>query len=288
MTTREAYMRASSFLGERGVSEPQSSAELLLQHVLGVTRTRLLTMWSDPVEGDAFDKLWELLQRRAAGEPVQYIMGESYFYGRRFAVNRTVLIPRPETELLAERILQLGTELWGAGGAPLAVDVGTGSGAIAVTLAVERPAWRVAASDISPAALATARGNAESLGGSVAFLEGDLLEPAIQAYGAEEIDILVSNPPYIPSGDLAGLQVEVREYEPELALDGGEDGLTPYRRMLEQLASSGARPRIAGFECGLGQARELAKLLRAAGLWTEVSIVEDYAGIERHVIGTRR
>ncbi|TLS50642.1 peptide chain release factor N(5)-glutamine methyltransferase [Paenibacillus antri] len=288
MTVREAFMRASSFLGERGTSEAPASAELLLQYVLGVTRTKLLAIWSDAIDEDAFERLWALLQRRAAGEPVQYIMGEAYFYGRRFAVDKTVLIPRPETELLAERVLLLGTELWGAAGAPRVVDVGTGSGAIAVTLAAERPSWRVAASDISPEALETARRNAEANGASLEFLLGDLLEPAAKAYGGGGIDILVSNPPYIRSADMAELQVEVREFEPHLALDGGEDGLDPYRRLLAQMASFGVRPRIVGFECGLGQARDLAKLLQAAGRWTDVSIVEDYAGIERHVIGVRK
>ncbi|WP_309123241.1 peptide chain release factor N(5)-glutamine methyltransferase [Paenibacillus sp.] len=287
MTVREAFMRASSFLGERGTSEAPASAELLLQHVLGVTRTKLLAIWSDPIDEDAFERLWALLQRRAAGEPVQYIMGEAYFYGRRFAVDKTVLIPRPETELLAERVLLLGRELWGAEGAPRVVDVGTGSGAIAVTLAAERPSWRVAASDISPEALGTARRNAEANGAELEFLLGDLLEPAAKAYGGG-IDILVSNPPYIRSSDMAELQIEVREFEPHLALDGGEDGLDPYRRLLAQMASFDVRPRIVGFECGLGQARDLGKLLQEAGRWTDVSIVEDYAGIERHVIGVRK
>jgi len=295
MTVREAFMRASSFLGERGVSEAPASSELLLQHVLGVTRTRLLAVWSDPMDEDAFEKLWALLQRRVSGEPVQYIMGEAYFYGRRFAVDRSVLIPRPETELLAERVLQLGDELWGKDGAPRLVDVGTGSGAIAVTVAAERPSWRVAASDISPAALETARRNAAAHGASLDWLLGDLLEPAAQAYGGSDgaddgagIDAVVSNPPYIRSSDMAGLQVEVREFEPHLALDGGEDGLDPYRRLLAQMVAFGVRPRLVGFECGLGQARELAKLMREQGMWTDVSIVEDYAGIERHVLAVRK
>jgi release factor glutamine methyltransferase len=283
-------MRASSFLGERGVEEHAVSAELLLQHVLGVTRARLLAMWSDPMDEDAFDALWALLQRRAAGEPVQYIIGETYFYGLPFRVTKAVLIPRPETELLVERVLHMGRERWGKDEeGPLVVDVGTGSGAIAVSLAAEQPAWRVAAIDISPEALEVARENAAANGVAerVAFLEGDLLDPAIGEYGAS-IDMLVSNPPYIRSWDIDGLQREVRDYEPHLALDGGADGLNPYRRMLQQMAAASVWPRIVAFECGLGQAQELAGLLRETGQWTNVSIVEDYAGIERHVIGARR
>jgi release factor glutamine methyltransferase len=275
-------------LGERGIEEHSASTEMLLCHVLGVTRTRLLMLWSDPIEEDAFDTLWALLQRRAAGEPVQYIIGETFFYERPFRVTKAVLIPRPETELLVERIAALGRELWGENGSPLVADVGTGSGAIAVSLAAELPSWRLAAVDISPEALEVARGNAASNGVAerVAFLEGDLLAPALHTYG-DTIDVIVSNPPYIRSADLDGLQVEVREFEPHLALDGGPDGLVPYRRMLEQMNEHRAWPRVVGFECGLGQAQELAGMLRETGRWSEVSIVEDFSGIERHVIAWR-
>lgn len=273
------------------MDEANASAELLLQHVLGVNRTHLLSMWSDAIGEEAFDALWTLLQRRAAGEPVQYIMGESYFYGRRFRVTKDVLIPRPETELLAERIILLGRELWSGAGSPRAVDVGTGSGAIAVTLAAECPTWRVAASDISPEALAIARENARAneVEGRLRLLEGDLLEPAAREFADDGgVDILVSNPPYIRSADMEGLQREVRDYEPHLALDGGGDGLDLYRRMLEQMAIGRVWPSLVGFECGMGQAQELACLLKETGRWGEVLIVEDYAGIERHVIGVRR
>lgn len=292
MTLREAYMRASSFLVERGVDEASASAELLLQHVLGINRTRLLLLWSDPIADEAFDRLWTLIQRRAAGEPVQYIIGETYFYGRPFAVSRDVLIPRPETELLAERIIALGRRLWPEGGeaghGPLAIDVGTGSGAIAVTVAAECPSWRVAALDISAEALAVARGNAERNGVDerIAFLEGDLLAPAKREYNGG-IDILISNPPYIPSDVIEELQIEVRGFEPRLALDGGSDGLLPYRTMLEQMGEYELWPRLVGFEVGLGQAQELARMLRETGRWTDLEVVEDLAGIERHVMAWR-
>ncbi len=275
----------------RGVSEHAASAELLLQHVLGVSRTRLLLVWSDPIEEEAFGKLWDLLQRRAAGEPVQYIMGEAYFYGLPFRVTPAVLIPRPETELLVERIAAIGRELWepGSGARPVIVDVGAGSGAIGVSLAAENPSWRVFCSDISVDALAVAASNAERNGVTdrVRFLEGDLLEPAARELG-ETIDMLVSNPPYIRSSDINELQVEVRDYEPHLALDGGPDGLAPYRRILEQMREFNVWPRLVGFEVGMGQARDLEQMLRETCRWTELLVVPDLAGIERHVIGVRR
>lgn len=165
-----------------------------------------------------------------------------------------------------------------------AVDIGAGSGAISVTLAAEAPAWRVCAGDISPGALAVARRNAQRHGTAVDLRLGDLLEP----FAGLETDILVSNPPYIPGGDIAGLQREVRDHEPRTALDGGGDGLDPYRRMMEQLPLLPAPPRLVGFELGQGQAEQVAGLLRAAGYWDEIITIDDLAGIPRHVLGIAR
>lgn len=242
-----------------GCNEPQRSSQLLLEHVLGLSGAAYYMALADPFP-PAVKAQWEtLVTRRAAGEPVQYIIGEQEFYGRAFEVTPDVLIPRPETELLVEAILRYGAELWpdgtvtvrgeagqeaggsagerAAGGQaagpargeaaaqeadrpagkraagseaarpravrPLtAVDIGAGSGAISVTLAAEAPAWQVCAGDISPGALAVAGRNAQRLGTSVDLRLGDLLEP----FAGMETDILVSNPPYIPGGDIAGLQ----------------------------------------------------------------------------------
>lgn len=224
-----------------------------------------------------------MVRRKAAGEPAQYIIGEQEFYGLTFQVNPAVLIPRPETELLVERIALEGDALW-PGGAPYAADIGTGSGAIAAALAHLRPAWRVAASDISPDALAVAQDNVRRLGLAVAFKQGDLLEP----FAGEPLDIVVSNPPYIPAEDIPHLQPEVRDFEPRGALDGGPDGLMPYRAMMAQLALLPRPPRLIGFELGQGQAADVAELLRAAGHWDEIVMVPDLAGIDRHVLGIAR
>ncbi|WP_144027078.1 peptide chain release factor N(5)-glutamine methyltransferase [Paenibacillus sp. FSL R7-0273] len=292
---REAFAEASSFLDKSGCNEPQRSSQLLLEHVLGVSGAAYYMALADPFPA-ALKDAWEAaVSRRAAGEPVQYIIGEQEFYGRAFEVSPDVLIPRPETELLVEAILKYGAELWpdglvpSAGGArgarPLAaVDIGAGSGAISVTLAAEAPAWRVSAGDISPGALAVAARNALRHGAAVDLRLGDLLEP----FAGMETDILVSNPPYIPGGDIAGLQREVRDHEPRTALDGGGDGLDPYRRMMEQLPLLPAAPRLVGFELGQGQVGEVAALLRAAGHWTEIVTVDDLAGIPRHVLGIAR
>lgn len=352
LTLREACLQASSLLEAAGVEEARANAELLLLHLLGIERAQLLRDWREPLPAERWEAWRELIGRKAAGEPAQYIIGEGWFYGRPFAVTPAVLIPRPETELLVEAVLAEADRLWPAAAAsagvagsgdqrtdgaergtasgvedmavgrsaelgeletratadqtPTVLDIGTGSGAIALTLAAERPAWRVYASDLSTDALAMAAANASRLGvdARVSFVQGDLLLPFTVDGAAGELtpvsvdtasgmtaglaaDIVVSNPPYIPAGDLPELQREVRDYEPRLALDGGDDGLDPYRRMVEQLQSLAQLPRIVAFELGKGQAREVARLLEARYTWREVRIIEDYAGIERHVVAIR-
>lgn len=279
----EARKEASSFLAAAGVSEPDSNAELLLRHVLGMSGAAYLAALRDPFPADKKDAWEAVIRRKAAGEPAQYIIGDQEFYGLTFQVTPDVLIPRPETELLVERIAAEGDSLW-PGGAPAAADIGTGSGAIAAALAHLRPAWRITASDISPEALAVAQENVRRLGLAVKFKQGNLLEP----FAGEPLDIVVSNPPYIPAEDIAHLQPEVRDFEPRGALDGGPDGLAPYRAMMAQLALLPAPPRLIGFELGMGQAEAVADMLRAAGFWDEIVTIPDLAGIDRHVIGIRR
>lgn len=276
----EARREASSFLAARGVHEPDSNAELLLRHVLGLEGAAYLAALRDPFPAERRDAWETVIRRKAAGEPAQYIIGEQDFYGLTFKVTPSVLIPRPETELLVERIVQIGDSLW-SGSAPLAADIGTGSGAIAAALAHLRPSWRVSASDISPEALDVAAANVRRLGLGVTFKQGNLLEP----FAGEPLDIVVSNPPYIPADTIAHLQPEVRDYEPRGALDGGPDGLAPYRVMMAQLPLLPRPPRLIGFELGMGQAGDVAELLRQTGCWHEIVTVQDLAGIDRHVIG---
>lgn len=288
MTIREAYAEASSFLRRSGVGEPEANAGRLLEHLLGESRSGLLLRWPEPFPQEREADWKRLLARKASGEPVQYIVGEQEFYGLSYAVTPAVLIPRPETELLVEQAVLLGRQLWREGERPAVADVGTGSGAIAVSLAVQCPRWRVMASDISPGALEVARANAERHGVAerVAFMEGDLLGPWITS--GERLDLVLSNPPYIPEEDEAGLQPEVRLFEPRTALYGGEDGLEPYRRLTAQLAELPAIPALVGFEVGMGQAGEVRQLLERAADWDEIRIVPDLAGIDRHVIAFRR
>ncbi len=287
-TIREALLWASSFLHESGCKDPRFEAELLIRHVLGLDRTQFLASLPDPVAEEAVRRLAALVERRAAQEPIQYVLGTQAFYGRDFAVEPGVLIPRPETEILVEQVLDAADRIWESG-TPLAVaDIGTGSGAIAVTLACERSHWRVTTVDLSEQAIAIAKRNADQLGVGqrVRFLQGDLVGPFLAS--GERVDILVSNPPYIPHEDVKRLDREVRDFEPWLALDGGEDGLACYRRLCVNLPSILQPRALVAFEVGIHQAGVVADLLRASQTVDEVVVIPDLAGIERVVMGWRK
>jgi release factor glutamine methyltransferase len=287
MTIREAFMKASSFLQQSHTEElgqdPQRVARWLLEALLACTNGQLLLRFDDDFPGNKMSLFDEMLQRKAAGEPVQYIVGEAAFMELNLRVTPDVLIPRPETELLVEAIALAAGKRWTREAPLRVVDVGTGSGTIPVTLAVHQAAWTFTAVDLSEAALAVARGNAEKydVADRVRFVHGDLLEPVLDE-GAV-FDILVSNPPYIPTSKLAGLQREV-QCEPMLALDGGDDGLVLYRKMVQQVASMAVKPSLIGFELGIGQAEVVATMIREGLGWTDVQIITDLQGIGRHVI----
>ncbi|GAB7387879.1 peptide chain release factor N(5)-glutamine methyltransferase [Bacillaceae bacterium] len=291
MTVREALKRASSLFMEAKIADGAFLAELLLRHVLGWSRTELFARWDTPVPAEAWQRLQALIRRRIEGEPVQYLLGEQEFYGLSFRVNPSVLIPRPETEILVEEAAKRIRAVWGErpeGGTAtwFAADIGTGSGAIAVALATLFPGLPILAVDLSPAALAVARENAARNGvaGQIDFLAGDLLQPLRERN--EKVHVLLSNPPYIPTGEIAKLDVQVKAHEPRLALDGGEDGLACYRRIIADLPRVLQRPSVVAFEVGKGQARAVARLLRQGGAVRQVEIVKDLAGIERIVLGS--
>ncbi len=293
LTISEVWRQGADNLRQAGVGEADADAELLLLYLLGINKTELLRDWRDPFPEGKLAVWDDLLERKRTGEPVQYIIGEQHFYGRAFEVTEAVLIPRPETELLAEAVLEIADRLWpDTAAAPIVLDVGTGSGILAITMAAERPSWKVTASDLSVDALRMARRNAErnGVGGRITFVQGDLLTPfLVDGPLAKQtpIDVLVSNPPYIPTSDIPGLQREVRDHEPRLALDGGEDGLNPYRLMARQLQKLPKFPRLVAWEVGAGQANDVANLLSTAAKWDEIRFVKDYAGIDRHVLAVR-
>jgi len=269
------------FFAQKGVDSPRLTAELLLAHALGCDRVRLYLDFDKPLGDPELGRFRELVKRRAAGEPTAYLTGAREFYGHRLAVDARVLIPRPETEQLVEAALAelAARPPAGEGAAPAAaLDLGTGSGGLAIALALGRPGLQVTAVDVSPGALEVARANAAALGAAAAvtFLQGDLFGPVPP--GAR-FDVIVSNPPYVPSGELPGLSREVRR-EPALALDGGPDGLAVLRRLVAaapRFLTPGGALLLEMHETHLDS---LPALCRAAGFAT-AEARRDLAGLPR-------
>jgi release factor glutamine methyltransferase len=247
-------------------------AELLLTHTLKRSHAWLIAHDDELLPDDLYLSYAELLERRRKGEPIQYITGETEFYGIPFLVTRDVLIPRPETEHLVEKVLSLASNF----AAPRIVDVGTGSGAIAVVLAHRLPHASITAIDISLRALELAEENAKRNGVTVRFLVGDLLAPV----DGERFEIIVSNPPYVAMADRDSLDVEVREYEPALALFAGEDGLEVYRRLIPAAFDALAHGGFVALEIGYGQSTAITELLARCG-FERVEFVPDLQGISR-------
>jgi release factor glutamine methyltransferase len=263
--------------------------EALLLHVLEKVAPQanlntnlawLIAHGGEPLATDAAATFCDLLERRFAGEPIQYICGETEFYRMPFYVDRNVLIPRPETELLVEKAVQLAPLVR----RPRMLDVGTGSGAIAIALAHEWPDAVVTATDLSTAALEVAHRNAERLGFAkrVRFLQGDLLDPVV----GEQFEIVVSNPPYVPENDRNTLDVEVRDYEPAQALFAGEDGLKIYRRLIPAAFGALVPGGFVALEIGYGQQEAIHALLADAG-FGGIEFTEDLQKIPRVVVARR-
>lgn len=288
ITVREALQKASRFLRENNIEDAIFLAEYAIRHALGWDRTCFISRMSHLLTAEEWDVIEAIIRRRAAGEPMQYIVGSQEFYGLEFKVNPSVLIPRPETELLVEEIVTRARELWSEDAKLSVVDIGTGSGAIAVTLAViGGRSWKVTATDIAEESLITACLNAERHGvkHKLSFVQGDLLDPLLQQ--EHTVDILVSNPPYIPSFDVTQLDMQVKDHEPLRALDGGEDGLDFYHQMIQGLSCILKERALLGWEVGIHQAEIVRGWLEDTGLFSEVYIVRDLAGIGRHVIAVR-
>ncbi|HNR96573.1 MAG TPA: peptide chain release factor N(5)-glutamine methyltransferase [Anaerolineae bacterium] len=275
LTVRAALAKGSATLLASGIPSPVLDSEVLLAHVLGWNRTRLFARPEYTLTQEQEQRYEACLARRQRHEPVPYIVGSREFYGLTFAVDRRVLIPRPETEQVVERALESVS-----GGPILIADVGTGSGIIAISLAVHLPLARVYAIDSSSDALEVAASNCRrhNLIERVRLLQGDLLEPL-----PERVDLIAANLPYVPTPTLATLDVDVRDYEPWQALDGGPDGLAQVARLLGQ-ASRWLRPRGAVvLEIGAEQGERAACLARDSFPGARVEVFQDFAGLDRVV-----
>jgi release factor glutamine methyltransferase len=280
---RSALREAVRQLRTAGVDSPHLVAEVLLGYVLGWDRTRVLSYPETILSPQVAARVALLARRRAAGEPLQYLTGTQEFFGRSFRVSPHVLIPRPETEILVEKVSALAHSL--DRDEILFVDVGTGSGCIAVSLAHELPGARGYAVDLSREALEVARENAATHGvlDRVRFVRADLLECFA---AAPTFDVIVSNPPYVAQTDAAALSPTVREHEPQLALFGGPSGLEVYRGLVPQAAARLNGGGFVALEIGAGMATDVRALLENQGL-TIQDVYDDLQGIPRVVIGRR-
>jgi release factor glutamine methyltransferase len=276
-TRRELLSEAAAFLEKKYKHDSRLSAEILLAHVLGVDRTALLRDDDRTVSPEEGNRYGALVERRYNGEPVAYLTGEKEFFSLSFMVDPSVLIPRPETEALVEAAIERLREK--ASGR--VIDVGTGSGAVAITLKKHLPNLEVFGSDVSEASLEVASKNSARHAADVRWMQSDLLKNVEGTF-----DAILANLPYIPAKDIPHLTVGVRDYEPHQALDGGGDGLDLLRRFISETAERLNRGGWLFLEVGNAQEEDVRKLLQTAGYSIE-SIVNDLAGIPRVVIARR-
>ena len=273
---------AIELLEQYGIEDANREAEIIITNCLGIDRT---VLYRDNIEisKEELERIDEFLKRRSKREPLQYILGYVDFYGLKIKVGKGVLIPRPETEILAE--ITIETVKREALSVMRIIDLCTGSGCLALAVAKEFPAAKVYGTDISKVAIQYAEENARTNRiGNVTFLEGSLFEPIKKLPTVDcplfTLDLIVSNPPYIKRDDIKNLQLEIKDWEPVEALDGGEDGLYYYRAIIPEAKGYLKREGFLIFEIGAGQSERVRKIAKDAG-FGNISLIKDYAGIER-------
>ena len=279
LTIKDLVQTGERLLKNSGIENAGYDAEALLGFEIGFDKQKMFMNWVYQVDDLHSERYFDLVGRRAGGEPLQYITGEQYFMGHRFSVDPSVLIIRPETEILAEMAVKY---LLKNKNKRRVLDLCTGSGALAICLAKEFPRLRITASDISAEALVVARKNARDLGvlGRIDFVQSDIFSGLKTGRTGRKFDLIVTNPPYIRTGELANLQREIREHEPLIALDGGADGLDFYRRI-----AGGASPYLRKDACilteiGHDQADAVVALFDRAGFRT-ATVYQDLSGLDR-------
>ncbi len=277
MTVLEVIQRSTGFLARKGVESPRLQVESLLAHALGVPRLKLYLDFEQQLTAASVETVRELVRRRGNREPLQHIIGSTSFCGFEIKVNRHVLVPRPETEMLAERAWQFLAAV--SHPHATALDFGTGSGCLAIALASKCPGAQVHAADISEEALRVARENAalHNLGDKIQFHTGDGFAAVLHEL---PFDLILSNPPYVPSAEIESLAPEVRDHDPRLALDGGADGLDFYRRLASEAANHLSPAGRMLLESGDGQAEQIRKLF-VQHKWVVETVEADYTGRPR-------
>lgn len=272
----EALDWASSFLVDNGREE--TAARIVMQHVLGTTYSAVMLHLQDTLTFEQSERFEKLIEEHASGRPVQYCIGSEEFYGRTFIVDESVLIPRPETEELVLATTNRIGQLFENKTLKLA-DIGTGSGAIAISMKLECPELTVVATDVSVAALATAKKNAQLLAADIDFRLGDLTAPLV----GEKFDIVLSNPPYIAFEEAKEMSSIVLEHEPHSALFAEEDGLVLYRKLAQQLPALMNKPALIGLEIGYTQGEQVAEFFKESFPQASITVEKDINGKPRMV-----
>jgi len=280
MNFAEALARATTELQKNRIEDPRLEAEILLAYALNVKRIDFITQGNRIIGSEVSEKIKEILERRIKHEPTAYIVGSQPFISLDFFVNRSVLIPRPETELLVEKTIDLISNFKFQISNFVIADIGTGSGCIAVSLAKYLPNVSVIGIDSFPEVIEMSINNARrhEVDDRCQFIVGNMLGPL-----KEKVDIIVSNPPYIPSAEIERLQSEVKDWEPKHALDGGADGLDCVRKLIEESPLYLKKNGYLAFEFGAGQADKIKKL--AGSSFKKIEIIKDYSKIERVFLG---
>jgi release factor glutamine methyltransferase len=289
MKVLELLNWSTNFLGDYQIENPRLNAELLLARSLNLSREGLYMNLQDQLKEEEKEALERLIQRRISGEPLQYILEYQEFWSMGLKVDTRVLIPRPETELLVEQSLLILSETRFKR-TPFVLEIGTGSGAIAMAIAKERKDAFLVATDLSRDALLLAKENARSVGvqHQIEFVNGDLFEPFSVLKKKGPFDLILSNPPYINRHEIRTLAKEVKDYEPIMALDGGEDGLEFYRRIVSQAHLYLGREGWLLVEVGQGQSLRVSKLMEEGGHFLNPECVPDLSGIERVLKAQRK
>ena len=283
VTLAEAMNRAAEILSQCSITNARLDAEVLLSHISGKDRVWLITHNKDVLDSRRGRLFEDAIRRRSRREPLQYITGKQEFWGLDFFVTPDVLIPRPETELLVEAAVKIAKD---AGHAATIVDLCTGSGCIAVSVAKELGDARIFATDTSARALAIARKNAQKHGvsGRIRFLEGDLYGPLAELDLLGRVDVISANPPYIRSGDLPMLQAEVKDYEPEAALVAGPEGTEIQKIIIDKAMAFLKKQGSLIMEMGMGQAEAFTGMVAADTAYDKPEIRKDLAGIDRVIV----
>jgi release factor glutamine methyltransferase len=284
-TCLEILNQAVEKLRSEKVDRPRTNAELLLGAVLDVPKIELYLNRNFILTPQQIDQYNQFLQERIAGRPLQYIIGSTEFFGLEFKVNGSVLIPRPETETVVEEVIQRLKNH----PSPKIIDIGTGSGAIAVSLAKNLKNAAVFATDISPDALLVAKENARmnQVENQIEFLHGDLFEPLRNKQLEGQIDCIASNPPYVNQDEFDQLPKEVRDFEPVVALKSDQEGMSFHKRIIEGAVDFLKRDGILALEVGLGQAKQVAEFVVEIDKFKHIEIKKDLGGIERIVIAAK-